>query len=126
MRSWRANVRLRMRLVGTGMTTDDPIRVDLPTYTMLRVDYVNRLALVDVPDVDCPQLSAAQRQAQTMDYLAPVDDVLGGRDLVTVPVGRTLPAPTGLTLAAKAKGDWHARIDAHYREHAGRFRPEIG
>ena len=49
---------IRCALVG-GTGDRDPLRVDLPTYTMVADDPTSRRAFVDVPDVDVPADVAA-------------------------------------------------------------------
>ena len=49
---------IRCALVG-GTTDREPLRVDLPTYTMVADDPATRRALVNVPDVDVPADVAA-------------------------------------------------------------------
>ena len=49
---------IRCALVG-GTSPTDPLRVDLPTYTMIVDDQTTRRAMVDVPDVDVPADVAA-------------------------------------------------------------------
>ena len=49
---------IRCALVG-GTGDKDPLRVDLPTYSMVADDPTNRRAFVDVPDVDVPADVAA-------------------------------------------------------------------
>ena len=49
---------IRVQTIG-GTSERDPIRVDLPTYTMIADDPTTRRAMVDVPDVDVPADVAA-------------------------------------------------------------------
>ena len=49
---------IRVVTIG-GASPTDPVRVDLPTYTMLANDPANNRAMVDVPDVDVPADVAA-------------------------------------------------------------------
>ena len=49
---------IRCALVG-GAGPGDPLRVDLPAYSMIADDPATRRALVDVPDVDVPADVAA-------------------------------------------------------------------
>ena len=49
---------IRCALVG-GTGERDPLRVDLPTYSMVADDQQGRRAFVDVPDIDVPADVAA-------------------------------------------------------------------
>ena len=63
---------IRCQLVG-GTNDRDPLRVDLPTYTMVAEDATLRRAFVDVPDVDvAPDVAAFVRANPTPDLLAPL------------------------------------------------------
>jgi len=42
-------MRIIVRLIGKG-TNDDPYRVPLPTYVIVKVDYKTKTAIVEVPD----------------------------------------------------------------------------
>ena len=94
-------MRLRHTLVGTG-SADDPFRVDLPTYTLLHVDYVLKRAVVEVPDSDHP---FTQKETASLRLATPVGLAVGP-----------------LTPAMLKR--WHDRLDERYVEHAGRFRPD--
>lgn len=63
---------IRCQLIGS--TTDrDPLRVDLPTYTMVAEDATLRRAFVDVPDVDvAPDVAAFVRAYPTLDLTTPL------------------------------------------------------
>lgn len=63
---------IRCALVGgTGM--NDPLRVDLPTYSMVAENVELRRAFVDVPDVDvAPDVAAFVRAYPTPDLSAPL------------------------------------------------------
>jgi hypothetical protein len=63
---------IRCALVGgTGPT--DPLRVDLPTYSMVADDPANRRALVIVPDVDVPaDVATFVKANHTPDLSAPL------------------------------------------------------
>jgi hypothetical protein len=63
---------IRCALVG-GTGPSDPLRVDLPTYSMVADDPTNRRAFVDVPDVDVPaDVAAFVRANPTPDLIAPL------------------------------------------------------
>ncbi len=63
---------IRCALVG-GTSPTDPLRVDLPTYTMVADDPTNRRAFVDVPDVDVPaDVAAFVRANQMPDLITPL------------------------------------------------------
>lgn len=63
---------IRCALVG-GTGDRDPLRVDLPTYTMVADDQQLRRAFVNVPDVDVPTDVAAFVQAYpTVDLTTPL------------------------------------------------------
>ena len=63
---------IRCVLVG-GTSPTDPLRVDLPTYTMVADDQTARRALVDVPNVDVPTDVAAFVAANpTLDLTSPL------------------------------------------------------
>ena len=62
---------IRCALVG-GTGDRDPLRVDLPTYSMVADDPTNRRAIVDVPDVDVPSdVAAFVRAYPITDLTAP-------------------------------------------------------
>jgi hypothetical protein len=63
---------IRIAMIGgTGPT--DPLRVDLPTYSMIADDPVGRRALVTVPDVDVPaDVAAFVKANHTPDLTAPL------------------------------------------------------
>ena len=62
---------IRCALVG-GTGDRDPLRVDLPTYTMVAEDATLRRAFVDVPDVDvAPDVAAFVRAYPITDLTAP-------------------------------------------------------
>jgi len=42
-------VRIIVRLIGKG-TPEEPYEVPLPTYTIIKVDYKTKIAIVEVPD----------------------------------------------------------------------------
>lgn len=92
---------LRMPLLGTGRP-GDPIRVELPTYTMIEVNYAARWALVEVPESD---------------LLPSWDDQLKLRGRSDLRKARPM-WPLADVLAR-----WHAHLDDRYQEHRGRFRP---
>jgi hypothetical protein len=60
---------IRCALVG-GTGPSDPLRVDLPTYSMVADDPAIRRAFVDVPDVDVPADVAAFVRANPTPTLA--------------------------------------------------------
>ena len=63
---------IRCALVG-GTGDRDPLRVDLPTYTMIVDDPTNRRAMVDVPDVDVPSdVAAFVKVNQMPDLITPL------------------------------------------------------
>lgn len=63
---------IRCALVG-GTGDRDPLRVDLPTYTMVADDPITRRAYVDVPDVDVPaDVAAFVRAYPTLDLTTPL------------------------------------------------------
>ena len=63
---------IRCALVG-GTGDRDPLRVDLPTYTMVADDPTSRRAMVDVPDVDVPaDVAAFVRAYPITDLTAPL------------------------------------------------------
>ena len=56
---------------GTGM--NDPLRVDLPTYSMVANDPTSGRAFVNVPDVDVPaDVAAFVRTNPTPDLIVPL------------------------------------------------------
>ena len=62
---------IRCALVG-GTNDRDPLRVDLPTYSMVAEDATLRRAFVDVPDVDvAPDVAAFVRAYPITDLTAP-------------------------------------------------------
>ena len=70
---------IRCALVG-GTTDRDPLRVDLPTYTMVAEDVTLRRAFVDVPDVDvAPDVAAFVRVNPTPDLLSPLPSSVPAR-----------------------------------------------
>ena len=63
---------VRCALVG-GTGPNDPLRVDLPVYSMVADDPDNRRAFVDVPDVDvAPDVAAFVRAYPVTDLTAPL------------------------------------------------------
>lgn len=60
---------IRCALVG-GTGDRDPLRVDLPTYSMIADDQQLRRAMVDVPDIDVPADVAAFVRANPTPTLA--------------------------------------------------------
>lgn len=83
---------------GTG--PDDPRRINLPTWSMIRELRGGTYALVEIPDDDAPP-------GEAFAQLAPTPE--GGRDVEQLPL--------------VAIRNWGDVLDAKYREHAGRFRP---
>jgi hypothetical protein len=63
---------IRCALVG-GTSPTDPLRVDLPTFTMIADAPATRRAFVDVPDVDVPaDVAAFVRANPTPDLIVPL------------------------------------------------------
>lgn len=94
---------IRCALVGgTGM--NDPLRVDLPTYSMVADDPTKRRAMVDVPDVDVPADVAAFVRAN------PVADLI-------VPLPSSFPA----SLA----GVWREHLARRYDLGQARWSPVV-
>ena len=63
---------MRCALVG-GTGTTAPLRVDLPTYSMVADDPATRRAFVDVPDIDVPaDVAAFVRAYPVTDLTAPL------------------------------------------------------
>ena len=63
---------IRCALIG-GTGDRDPLRVDLPTYSMVADDVTQRRAFVDVPDIDVPaDVAAFVRANPTPDLLSPL------------------------------------------------------
>lgn len=92
---------MTVHLVGSGVE-GDPYRAPLPTYTLIAVDHLTGIAVVDIPDDD-----------------APPNDV--HRSVVTAHSFERAAVPPD---ARKAAIDaWHAHLDERYEQHAGRFRP---
>ena len=62
---------IRCALVG-GNNPNEPLRVDLPTYSMIADDQQGRRALVNVPDIDVPaDVAAFVRAYPITDLTAP-------------------------------------------------------
>ena len=94
---------IRCALVG-GTTDREPLRVDLPTYTMVADDPATRRALVNVPDVDVPADVAAFVAAN------PVADLI-------VPLPSSFPA----SLA----GAWREHLARRYDLGQARWNPVV-
>jgi hypothetical protein len=94
---------IRVAMIG-GSSNTDPLRVDLPTYSMIADDPANRRALVIVPDVDVPADVAAFVRAN------PVTDLIA-----------SLPYPLPPSLARS----WREHIARRYDLGEARWRPEI-
>ena len=63
---------IRCALVG-GTSDRDPLRVDLPTYSMIADNPATGRAFIDVPDVDVPaDVAAFVRANSTPDLIAPL------------------------------------------------------
>lgn len=84
------------RLAGAG-TNDDPFRCDLPTYTLVAVDYAALLAVADVRDDDVPQGLPRRRLAGF------------GVEQVTL---------EAYVVDVSKRGEWEAQIRGRY---GGRF-----
>ena len=94
---------IRCALVG-GTGDRDPLRVDLPTYTMVAEDVALRRAFVDVPDVDVPaDVAAFVRANPTTDLLVP------------------LPSPFPASLA----GAWREYLARRYDLGEARWHPVV-
>lgn len=94
--------RIRVPLIGAG-TPADPFRASLPTYNLIDINYARGVALVEIPDDDLPDDDALKAQLGGVSDIAAADR-----------------AP----LTPAARRAWHDHLDARYREHAGRFRPD--
>lgn len=94
---------IRCQLIGA--THDrDPLRVDLPSYTMIVDDPQGRRALVDVPDIDVPaDVAAFVRANPTPDLIVP------------------LPSPFPASLA----GAWREHLARRYDFGEARWKPEV-
>lgn len=44
---------IRVKATGSGLPTD-PVRIDMPTYSIVGIDPVTMLATIDIPDADLP------------------------------------------------------------------------
>lgn len=63
---------IRCAFIG-GTSAKDPLRVDLPAYSMIADDQQGRRALVDVPDVDVPtDVAAFVRAYPITDLIMPL------------------------------------------------------
>ena len=94
---------IRCALIG-GTSPKDPIRVDLPSYSMIADDPTARRALVDVPDVDVPDdVAAFVRAYPTPDLLAPL----------------LSPFPAALARS------WREHLARRYDLGEARWRPEV-
>lgn len=85
--------RIRAELVQS-VTPPFAWRVRLPTYTMIRADYANGRAVVEIPDDDFPD----------------TDDVPGGPGYVDDD-----GVPMLVRLSALRRAAWHARLRQRYR-----------
>lgn len=94
---------IRVATIG-GTSPTDPVRVDLPTYTMLVNDPATKRAMVDVPDVDVPVDVAAFVRA----YPTP--------DLIV-----SLPSPFPASLA----GAWREHLARRYDLGEARWHPVV-
>jgi hypothetical protein len=90
--------------IGTG-ADDDPIRVDMPTYRVVRSILNGRAAVVEIPDDDGPDPTDA-----------PDPSVIAPGVLA-----RLVDSLTPLQYAR-----WRRRLDARYPQHAGQYRPVQG
>ena len=94
---------IRCALVG-GTSDRDPLRVDLPTYSMIADDQQGRRALVDVPDIDVPaDVAAFVRANPTPDLIVP------------------LPSP----FPARLAGAWREHIARRYDLGQARWNPVV-
>lgn len=94
---------IKVQLIGTG-TQDDPYRAPLPTYTLRHVDYVNKVCVVEVPEVDITDSMVVDTGLATETYT----------------FGEVV-----VKLSPQAIDDWYAYLDARYVEHSGKFRPQL-
>jgi hypothetical protein len=96
-------VLIRVATIG-GTSPTDPIRCDLPTYSMVADDPVNRRALVIVPDADVPSDVAAFVKANhTPDISSPLPT----------------PFPTGLTKS------WREHLARRYDLGQAKWNPTV-
>ena len=94
---------IRCQLVG-GTGDRDPVRVDLPTYSMVAENVELRRAFVDVPDVDvAPDVAAFVRANPTPDLLT------------------SLPSPFPASLA----GAWREHLARRYDLGEARWHPVV-
>jgi hypothetical protein len=94
-------MKLRLPLIGSGVVGDE-WRCNLPTYRMLDVDYVGKVAVVEIPEADHPFIPAQVAALVTAASTA----------------GPAISAiPPALRVA------WHNHLDARYTEHSGAYRP---
>lgn len=95
-------MRIRVPLVGTGAPGDN-FRANLPTYVMVAEDFARGIAVVEIPDADLPDHPGLRAALSAL---------------------ADLPTANQAPLAAALRAAWHDHLDARYREHAGRFRPD--
>jgi hypothetical protein len=94
---------IRCALVG-GTSTNQPLRVDLPTYTMVADDQQVRRAFVDVPVADIP------------------DDVIG---FVTKYPAVNLVDPPVMAFPDALKRSWREHLARRYDLGNARWNPEV-
>jgi hypothetical protein len=106
-------------------TQDDAIRADFPTYEMIAGPLAGK-ALIGIPDDDWRDAFGDLPASQTQLLSAWLTDRgLGAQVIARIVAQYGDPLVTvALTPAALAR--LNARLDARYREHAGRFRPIVG
>lgn len=96
-------MRIRVKALGTGVT-GDPVRAPFPTYGLVGWDPVAGKITIEIPAEDVP--FGLDKESG---YLA--SDTVEG----------TIIHGLGPTGQAKL----HAHLDTRYREHAGKYRPEV-
>jgi hypothetical protein len=94
---------LRIKMLGKG-TTDDPYRVNLPTYAHRHGNITHGWALVEVP-VDVHGLSVKELAHETVE--------------------KTTEGDFYPELCATCVDKLHANLDEKYQEHRGKFRVEL-
>jgi hypothetical protein len=90
-------------VIGSG-TEDDPYRASFPTYRLIAINYAAKRCIIDVSDDILPS-------EFVQDAAATYANTAHGRVRIS----------TSATILNRL----HQWFDDNYREHAGRFRPEV-
>ena len=106
-------------------TEDEPhYHVTYPTYRLVDIDYVNMVAIIDVPDSTLPRDFKPSTSMVTLGRSHAAEPPTGP-DVAPGQPGKPARSHRGVIVAAPP-GEveaWHQHLDSMYAEHAGRFRP---